>query len=61
MNALTEYMKRDLYTAGYKAFAADIKSSGYTTPEWAAIWNKGWECAKREAAELTNSECGSIW
>lgn len=58
---LTTYMNSDLYQAGYKAFFAGIKSSGYTTPEWAAIWNEGWECAKCEAEELANSECGSIW
>lgn len=61
MNAITDYMKRDLYTEGFKAFSSGIKSSGYTTQEWDAIWQRGWECAKREDEELANSETGSIW
>jgi hypothetical protein len=58
---LTNYMKRELYLQGFKDFAEGIQSSGFTTPEWDALWRKGWECAKAEAEQLANSENGTIW
>jgi len=58
---LTNYMKRDLYQQGFKAFNKGIQSSGFTTPEWDELWMKGWECAKAEAEQLAGSENGNIW
>lgn len=58
---LTNYMKRDLYQLGFKAFYDGIQSSGFTTPECDALWKKGRECAKAEAEQLANSESGTIW
>mgnify|MGYP001612286441 CR=1 FL=1 len=51
---MPEYMKRDLYHAGYKAFNRGETESHYTTDEWDAIWKQGWESARIDSK---SSDC----